>query len=534
MHQNPTPTIKKPAVSYVNQESTHDEDDEIEDDDDDEYDNSGHHYYHTESANPQYRTTASYKPETLKYSNNVPTSYANSVIKPGKQYFSESTLNSPKYKTDEASSYVNRENEHSNSYSNGYSSPPKYSYSSESSVNNYKDPPKYKSQNDATSYVNRENEHSSKGYDSAKYSTPSKYSFSSSSTSYNDSPKYKTQKDAISYVNRENEHYEAHPYEDSDDNEDDDEEEYEYKPQPRYTTPTPTYTFKPRASRIPFTTKYTTPSPVYLHTEEIKPEISSNQFSIQHPIPGSVDTTALGDLAEDEEYVAIPIPKKSKPSPVVYPQVQTKTTYTYSDHIDTKPYDPAEHLESFDSSQLLDNYHKNKPSVSHLPAVQATKFTIEDVADPYKPKYTSVDYNVKEINKAPISIEEFQQKYNLNEGSLYGLDEDEGSNKELQKLLAKQEQFSTDHIRSQISKSKPSSLGQYQQYLKSQEDEKIEQQFLREQLKLQEQQQKRRPPPHYVRPFNKFHPGRRPPKRPSSSASYRTTIKIPYGFHFII
>lgn len=490
-YQSNTPTYrpsvvsnKKSAISYVNQESSHD--DNADDDDD-----SSDHYYSGDSSSSHYKKP-SYKSESPKYqSYNPPTSYANSNLSPSKHHSSETSnkfgLNSPKYKnSNEGTSYVNRENEHLSSGS--YSSPPKYGFSSGSS--------------------------------------------SDFLSSQKESPKYENQHDGTSYVNHETDHYSSHAYDDRDNDDDDDDE---YIPPVRSTTAAPSYTFRPHASRIPFTPKYTTPTPVYLEPEEIKPDIITTKFNVKHPVPSSHSpTSALGDLAEDEEYVAIPIPKKSRTSPIKFPSVKTKTTYSYSEHIDTKPYEGADNLKNFDTTKLLDDYHKNQPS--KLPAITATKFTIEDVADPYKPKYTSNDYNFKQNNKPPstIQIEEFQPSFNLQEGKLYSLDGDDSSNKELQKLLAQQEQFSDDHVRLQLNNNNKgsASLGQYQQYLKSQEDEQIEQQFLREQFKIQEQKQKRRPLPMYARPFNKFHPGRRPPKRPSKTGTYRTTIKIPYGFHF--
>lgn len=82
-----------------------------------------------------------------------------------------------------------------------------------------------------------------------------------------------------------------------------------------------------------------------------------------------------------------------------------------------------------------------------------------------------------------------------------------------------------DYIQQQLSKN-PASKGQYQQYLKSQEDEKIEQQAVLEQIKYQQSKPKVPQPP----PSKPIHHNRPPQTFSGSSTKYRPYITVKKNF----
>lgn len=180
-------------------------------------------------------------------------------------------------------------------------------------------------------------------------------------------------------------------------------------------------------------------------------------------------------------------------------------------------------------------------SESHQPQFQKTKFgsdfnNFNAFKQDFKP-----DFKLQEVPNLYPSEDQFRPSVGYPGANGNQLFEPNSDNNE-------------DYIK-QLAKN-PASKGQYQQYLKAQEDEKIEQQAVQEQLKYQQQQQPKAPPklpisrPH-PQAFNgastKFRPyitvkknfnRRKPLVRVSSSpglSHYRTPlIDGPYTIHFSV
>lgn len=394
-----------------------------------------------------------------------------------------------------------------------------------------------------------------------------------------------------------------------------------YQPKPHLTFSTKRPTFKPTSS-------------YYEEESEIEDHPITTKFAVKHPTTITT-STHYSSHDDEEEYHPEPVhvaPKFPSSSGHDFHSSNVPTSYTHvTENFDSKTkFEPSEHLSDFDTTKLLHDYHKNKPSITKLPTHPvSTKFSIED-ATPFVYKqnlntglshqnvHQTIHHNshikptvYKTIHQSPHHVithehieehihENAPSDLNLNNlklgGSIpnnkhhfttttteehhdfhdfkpnfNGQDSYHGqeplTQKQLAKLLAQnekpkfkphqeipsynehqplsqkqlakiyaQQQAEKDEkehfIHPSINSKNPASLGQYQQFLKSQEDEKIEHEFVREQLKFKQQTNNKRP---YVRPPpNKFHPGRKPPKRVSVTpglGAYRTTYKIPYGFH---